>query len=101
MAAAAVLLAAAPAWAVDDGENPAPTSPIETLLIFIVAPILLFLVIALLVMAPSMTRSPRYRPGVGWWAAPIWFNGPEHDDLDAVIRAAAPTSDGGGASARW
>jgi hypothetical protein len=77
-------------------------SAIETLLVYVVAPTGLFLLIALLVLAPSMSRGPRYRPSVGWWAAPIWFNGPEDsENLDAVVRAAAPAMDGGGASARW
>ena len=84
----------------DDGEIPAEgISNIAALLIYVGAPLLLFLVIALLVMAPSMARGPRYRPGLGWWAAPIWFNGP--DDADAAVRTATATTDGGGTSARW
>ena len=84
----------------DDGEVPAEgIGNIEALLIYVGAPALLFLVIALLVMAPSMARGPRYRPGLGWWAAPVWFNGP--DDADAAVRRATPTTDGGGTSARW
>ena len=84
----------------DDGELPGKgLSAIETLLIFVGAPAFLFLVIALLVMAPSMARGPRYRPGLGWWAAPVWFNGP--DDADTAVRRATPTTDGGGTSARW
>lgn len=101
---AVLLLAAAPAWARprDDGEVIGePIGALETLLLYVVAPAALFLVITLLVLAPSMSRSPRYRPGLGWWAAPIWFNGPAQEDLDAVVRAAVPTTDGGGASARW
>jgi hypothetical protein len=84
----------------DDGEVPAEgISNVAALLIYVGAPALLFLVIALLVMAPSVARGPRYRPGLGWWAAPVWFNGP--DDADAAVRRATPTTDGGGTSARW
>ncbi len=84
----------------DDGEVPTEgIGNIEALLIYVGVPALLFLVIALLVMAPSMARGPRYRPGLGWWAAPVWFNGP--DDADAAVRRATPTTDGGGSSARW
>ena len=84
----------------DDGEVPSEgISNIEMLLIFVGGPALLFLVIALLVMAPSMARGPRDRPGLGWWAAPVWFNGP--DDADAAVRRATPSTEGGGASARW
>ena len=103
VATALLLLAAGPAWARDDGELPGEKlGAIETLLLYVVAPAALFLVIALLVLAPSMGRGPRYRPGVGWWAAPIWFNGPQgSDNVDLAVRAALPTADGGGASARW
>lgn len=102
-AAALSILTATPARALDDGEIPGKgASAIETLLTFVVAPGALFVLIALLVYAPSMSRGPRYRPSVGWWAAPIWFNGPEgSENIDATVRAATPTLDGGGASARW
>lgn len=84
----------------DDGEvSGKGLTALETLLIYVGIPALLFLVIALLAIAPSMARGPRYRPGLGWWAAPVWFNGP--DDADAAVRHATPTQDGGGTSARW
>lgn len=95
--AAARLLAAGR----DDGDDPGPgLDPVQTLLIYVGIPAALFLVIALLVSAPSMVKGPRYRPGVGWWAAPVWFNGP--DDAERAVRDAAGSSaQGGGASARW
>jgi hypothetical protein len=85
----------------DDGEDPGPgLSVLQTLGIFVGIPVLLFVVIAVLVAAPSAARGPRYRPGVGWWAAPVWFNGP--DDAERAVRASAGSAnDGGGASARW
>ena len=84
----------------DDGtESGAGLSVIETLLWFVVLPGAIFVAIAILVSIPSMSRGPRYRPGLGWWAAPVWFNGP--DEPDAAVRNAAPTAGGGGASARW
>lgn len=95
--------AVAPALATvgrDDGSEPGDgLSVVETLLWFVGLPLLLFVVIALLVMAPSMARGPRYRPGLGWWAAPVWFNGPE--DADTAVRQATPSTGAGGASARW
>ncbi len=102
-AATLVLLQATSAMAAsnpDGGAEPGDGfSVIETLLWFVVLPGALFVVIALLSTAPSMARGPRYRPGLGWWAAPVWFNGP--DDADTAVRKAAPTAGGGGASARW
>jgi hypothetical protein len=96
-----LLATAGPALAApDEGSEPGSgLSVIETLLWFVVLPAGIFVAIALLVSAPSMARGPRYRPGLGWWAAPVWFNGP--DDADAAVRNAAPTAGGGGASARW
>jgi len=104
---ALVLLAtqalASPAFAAthpDDGSDSGPgLSVLQTILIFVGIPAGLFVLIALLVTAPSIARGPRYRPGLGWWAAPVWFNGP--DDADTAVRRATPTTDGGGTSARW
>jgi hypothetical protein len=100
-AAGLLLATAGPALAVpDDGSEPGPgLSVLETLLWFVVLPAGIFLVIAVLVSAPSMARGPRYRPGLGWWAAPVWFNGP--DNADSAVRNAVPTAGAGGASARW
>ena len=98
-----LLASAAPALATsktDDGDDPGSgLTVIQTLGWFVVLPITLFVVIAILATLPSMSRGPRYRPGLGWWAAPIWFNGP--DDADTAVRTATATTGGGGASARW
>lgn len=95
-AAAATLLATR-----DDGDEPGPgLTVIQTLGIFVGIPVLMFVVIAVLVSAPSAARGPRYRPGLGWWAAPVWFNGP--DDAERAVRQSAGSAhQGGGASARW
>jgi len=100
------LAAGTPAYAAtlaantDDGQDPGGgLSVLQTLLIFVGIPAALFVAIVLLVSAPSMARGPRYRPGLGWWAAPVWFNGP--DDADSAVRSATATTGGGGASARW
>jgi len=66
---------------------------------FVLIPLGLFLLIALLVYAPSMTRGSRYRPGLTWWAEPVWFGGPA--DAEAALAVADPTREGGGTSARW
>ena len=105
-ATALLLLPATPAAAAglarpDDGERPGPgLSVLQTLGIFVGIPVLLFVVIAVLVSAPSAARGPRYRPGLGWWAAPVWFSGP--DDAERAVRASRRRpAEGGGASARW
>ena len=100
---AAVLLVIAPAAlasTADDGESKGePLGLLEALLWLAGVPLLIFVLVVLFVSAPSIARGPRYRPGLGWWAAPVWFNGP--DEADLAVRQAAPTTDGGGASARW
>ncbi|MGH3341845.1 MAG: aa3-type cytochrome oxidase subunit CtaJ [Carbonactinosporaceae bacterium] len=72
----------------------------ETLLIFVITPLAAFVIISLLVVLPGLARQPRYRPGLGWQADPAWFGGPQ-GDVDALVDAAQPSGDGGGASARW
>lgn len=119
MASAAVVMLAATSPVLaqnrDDGDDPGRAlTALENLLLFVVAPLGLFLVIALLVLAPSIARGPRYRPGLSWWAEPVWLGGPagpavgapagsapEAADAESIIRAVEPTRDGGGASARW
>jgi hypothetical protein len=100
---ALLLLPAWPALAAshpDDGSEPGSgLSVLQTLLIFVGIPAAIFALVVVLVSAPSAVRGPRYRPGLGWWAAPVWFNGPE--DADLAVRSATATTGGGGASARW
>lgn len=93
--------------------EPDPMSTLHALLLFVGVPAGLFVVIALLVMAPSVVKGPRYRPGLSWWAKPEWFGGPaEVDGAHRLVLEAGHGSDdapvsthvertGGGASARW
>ena len=90
--------------------DPDPMSTLEALLIFVGIPLGLSLLIALLVMAPSVAKGPRYRPGLAWWAQPEWFGGPAaeagdgHPALERGVAAPAVSggdSDKGGASASW
>lgn len=84
----------------DDGsETGDGLSILETLFYFVGIPLALYVGIAVLVTVTSSARGPRYRPGLGWWAAPVWFNGP--DSAENAVRDATPTVGGGGASARW
>jgi hypothetical protein len=98
--------------------NPPPMSTLHALLLFVGVPAGLFVVITLLVMAPSIVRGPRYRPGQQWFAEPEWFGAPADqvggDGKPVAEIAASPGAqpvvrsgpDGaaegvGGASARW
>ncbi len=99
--------------------DPEPMSTLHALLLYVGVPAGLFVLIALLVMAPSVTKGPRYRPGLSWWATPEWFGGPparHSDDRPALERGPSSpagataisqvelsdaTLTEGGASARW
>lgn len=48
----------------------------HSLLVFVGIPGLVISVVALLVFASTIAHGPRYRPGLSWWAPPVWINGP-------------------------
>lgn len=91
----------------------------HTVLVFVGIPALVVAVLALLVFAPSIAKGPRYRPGLSWWAPPVWIGGPAPTkpdpaslpELPAGTSAAAGTTSAsagtgiarttGGASASW
>ena len=87
----------------------------ETILVFVVAPLAVVLLLALLTIGPAArNRRPRYKPGQPWSHEPIWYephpgatghgsdHGDGHGDGHAAI-AAAPASAGplGGARGTW
>jgi hypothetical protein len=72
-------------------------STMELLGLFVLVPLAAFAVIALLVYAPSWVRGPKYRPGLQWWAEPVWIGGEAIDTVTTI----APVTEGGGCSARW
>lgn len=81
-------------------------STLYALLFFAGIPLLIIAVLTLLVMAPSLARGPRYRPGQDWDAEPEWFGGRELRDADGTTLQITPgvpaaPHDTGGASARW
>ena len=86
-----------------------PMSTLEALLIFVGIPALAVAIISLLVIAPSLVKGPRYRPGRQWDAEPEWFGGPPELEGGTLSgrqqltgsEATADTKDTGGASARW
>jgi hypothetical protein len=90
----------------------------HTLLVFVGIPALVVAVVALLVFASSIASGPRYRPGLSWWAPPVWIGGPEPlkpnpANLPELPAASTPTTGTpatagtgvarttGGASASW
>jgi hypothetical protein len=100
------LLSAAPAFADDivgplEGADPGdPLGPGGTILLFVVTPLAIFGLIALLVLLPGAVRSHRYRPAEGWAADPVWFSGPVEADT-AVAQAQPGDVVRGGASGSW
>lgn len=94
------LLAAAPAFAASSAAQRDKLGIGAVILIFVVVPVGVFTIITLLVVAPSLLRRPRYRPGRPWNHDPVWFAGP--DDPESALRAARPGATArGGASADW
>jgi len=95
---APVLLLAVAAAAPASADTPTswpdsePMSTMELLLIFVGIPAGLSLLIALLVLAPSIARGPRYRPGVTWLAQSEQFGAQSsaraRTDADAEADAA-------------
>ena len=75
-------------------------STLETVAIYVLAPLALLLVLAAIVWLPGVVRSSRYRPGKGWAANPLWFGGPP-DPAAAVESADAGDTVRGGASGSW
>lgn len=100
---------AAPAAAnTPDGWEETDAMPVlDALLLFVGAPLLIAVVLALLVMAPSAIRGDR-ESGRSRWSEPQWFGAGDPPAVGAARyeRAAleAPVSEseqGGGAGARW
>lgn len=87
----------------------------HTLLVFVGIPALVAAVLALLVFASSIAKGPRYRPGLSWWAPPVWIGGPQNTKPDPANLPELPAGPGtttatagtgvarttGGASASW
>lgn len=105
------LAAAASRWLADAPDSPAwpdppETSTLHTLLLFVGGPVLIIAVISLLVIAPSLARGPRYRPGQEWDAEPEWLgsgelSGPAPGSTPELTSGRPADQETGGASARW
>lgn len=76
-------------------------SVFETVLLFVVPPVVVYLILAALVIGPSRARRPRYRAGQGWPYEPLfWTANPEGAQLpDPDGRV--PAGQRGGARGDW
>jgi hypothetical protein len=45
----------------------------ETILVFVGAPLAIFLLLAALIFLPGGRKRPRYRPGQPWEHPPVWY----------------------------
>jgi len=101
-----VLGSASPALAFgnhrSDGDDPGSgISILHGVLLYIGVPVLVAVVIWILAFLPATTRQPRYRPGLGWRAAPVWFGGPRSAADRERVTGVAPVEGNGGVSADW
>jgi hypothetical protein len=74
---------------------------VETLLVFVVAPLAVVVVLALLTLVPGRHKRPRYKPGQAWEHEPVWYepqperaaadHGPAHGDGHAALGAGGAT----------
>jgi hypothetical protein len=101
------LLTVGPAFAFDDpvgpleGADPGSSlGPAATILLFVVTPLAVIALLALVVLLPGAVRENRYRPAEGWSADPVWFSGPA-DPETAVAQAQRGDVVRGGARGSW
>ena len=73
---------------------------LEALGLYVLAPMVILLLIAALVLLPGIAKGSRYRPAKGWGAAPLCFGGPP-DPAAAVESADTGDIVRGGASGNW
>jgi hypothetical protein len=80
----------------------------ETILVFVGAPLAIFLVLALLTFVPGGHKRPRYRPGQPWDHAPVWYEphpqatGNHGSTTHAALESGAPAVGPlGGARGTW
>ncbi|MFC5996716.1 hypothetical protein ACFQE5_21135 [Pseudonocardia hispaniensis] len=77
-------------------------SVVETVLIFVVTPLVVCLVIALMVAAPRLARRPRYRVGQPWTYGPVfWTANPEGAGLTPARDEDTGDGEQGGARGSW
>jgi len=81
-------------WKRDDS-----VSTLEYLLLIVGAPLGLFVLLALLTMAPSIAKGTPYRSHVPWYDEPMQFG--TEPRAEASTDATVESTGGGGAHVRW
>ncbi|MGY1617052.1 hypothetical protein ACI797_09940 [Geodermatophilus sp. SYSU D00691] len=46
---------------------------VETILVYVVAPLAVIAVLAVLTLVPGRRKRPRYKPGQSWEHTPVWY----------------------------
>ena len=106
VALAVLAVSALPASAAEGlgDKKPSGLSGLDTVLIFVGIPVLVFAVVIALVYATSRNSEPRLREGQSWWTEPD-YNTRESIGVQQTGAAAdgepQRTTDGGGTSASW
>jgi hypothetical protein len=73
---------------------------VETLLVYVGAPLAVIVVLALLTLVPGRQKRARYRPGQPWEHAPVWYEPhPEGGSHDAGHEDGHAALGAGGAAA--
>ena len=102
---AAPLALAGPAVAADPASKYGDSlTALQSVLLFVVLPIVMLVLTALAVALPAALRRPRYRPSRGWDRGALWFGGPAGSTSvveDAVRDAHVRPASTGGARGDW
>lgn len=103
----AMLLTAGPALAdrnpIGPSEGADPGSGLSaaaTIGLYVLLPLAILAGVSALVWLPGVLRGARYRPAMGWSAAPVWFAGPP-DPVQAVGATSSVEDGRGGGSGSW
>ena len=78
----------------------------ETILVFVGAPLAIFLLLAALIFLPGGRKRPRYRPGQPWDHAPVWYEPHPlatggHGAPHSALEGGASAGPRGGARGTW
>ena len=87
----------------ESGESGVGLTVVETLLLYVAAPAVLFGLIVLVVVGPSLGKGARHRPGTALETGPVWVDstGTRRTPADTVAPDGPGATDQGGTSAHW